>query len=475
MSELIRTPQYWLSRSSISWQRGVIVLLALCMAVAIAFIASPDYLLLALLAISGLFGAIIGYHIFSHRPALGLVLLIPTNMIVPFSIGVGTQASIHATLILLGILGALWFYQMVHVKRKMSLIASPPVISLLLFLLASIISFFVGQLPWFWTNSAPVVAQIGGLSIFFFSVLGFLLAAHQFDDIIWLERFTWTFLIFGAIFLLFRIIPALFRYSGNIFMWGSTNSQFWTWLIAMAVAQLLFNKDLRGPWRLGLVFIILAGLYANMVQTFEWRSGWVPALIAIGAIVALYDWRIAAMLAFVSLIAAPSVLQELIATDEYSYSTRLDAWVILLEIIRANPILGLGPANYYYYTPLYEIRGYNVRFNSHNQYIDLVAQVGIIGLMLIIWFFMSIWNLGWRLRNRVPEGFARAYTYGVLGGLLGTAAAGMLGDWFLPFAYNVGIVGLRSSILTWLFFGGLVALDQIVKKEEKAERLPQSV
>ena len=37
--------------------------------------------------------------------------------------------------------------------------------------------------------------------------------------------------------------------------------------------------------------------------------------------------------------------------NEYSTTTRLEAWGILAEIVRSsNPLLGLGPANYYWYT-----------------------------------------------------------------------------------------------------------------------------
>jgi hypothetical protein len=50
---------------------------------------------------------------------------------------------------------------------------------------------------------------------------------------------------------------------------------------------------------------------------------------------------------------------------------------------------------------------------------------------------------------------------GALGGLVGTVVSGMLGDWFLPFVYNVGLEGMRASMFIWIFLGGLVALAKI--------------
>jgi hypothetical protein len=160
------------------------------------------------------------------------------------------------------------------------------------------------------------------------------------------------------------------------------------------------------------------------------------------------------------LFAAPVVIAKLVSGDEYSYSTRLDAWRIMLQIIQVNPVLGLGPSNYYSYSALFAIRGYSVSFNSHNQYIDLLAQTGIIGFSCYLWFFGEVAWMGWHLRQRVPAGFAHAYVYGALGGLCGMLVAGTLGDWVLPFVYNVGLVGMRSSLLGWLFLGGLVTLER---------------
>jgi O-antigen ligase len=137
----------------------------------------------------------------------------------------------------------------------------------------------------------------------------------------------------------------------------------------------------------------------------------------------------------------------------------------MAQIIRINPILGLGFGNYYWYTPLFPIRGYAVSFNSHNNYLDIVAQMGLVGLICFLWLIWEVGRLGWRLRERVPGGFAQAYVYGALGGLAGMVFAGMLGDWVLPFFYNVGLSGFRSSVIGWFFLGGLVSLEQMMMRQ----------
>jgi hypothetical protein len=60
--------------------------------------------------------------------------------------------------------------------------------------------------------------------------------------------------------------------------------------------------------------------------------------------------------------------------------------------------------------------------------------------------------------------------YGALGGLVATLVAGMLGDWIIPFFYNITLGGFRASILGWLFLGGLVFLEQTMKHRDSEEK-----
>jgi hypothetical protein len=201
--------------------------------------------------------------------------------------------------------------------------------------------------------------------------------------------------------------------------------------------------------------------YVAYVQANDWKSGWVPPLVCVAALLGLRYKRLVIFAIPFVLIATAILATKLIASDEYSWGTRVDAWIIVLEISKVNPLLGLGFANYYWYTPLFAIRGWHVSFNSHSQYLDLIAQVGILGLLCFLWIFGEVGRLSWRLTKQLPDGFARAYAYGVLAGAVGTLVAAFLVDWVLPFVYNIGFSGIRASVLPWIFFGGLVAVEQI--------------
>ncbi len=350
------------------------------------------------------------------------------------------------------------------------MVSTPVLRPLTYFVVVAILAFGAGQLPWYdYVSSAPTGAQLAGLTLYFLSAAAFLLVANLVLDQRWLEWMVWLFVSLGAMYIAGRVMGRSGRSITRLFPSGAVGSMFWAWLAAIAFSQALFNGQLAKYKRLLLGALVVALLYVGYFLDSGWKSGWIPPLVSVTAIVGLRSWRLGLGIAASGLVFVPDLLSRLISTDQYSYSTRVEAWVIVAEIAKVNPILGLGPSNYRWYTPLIPIRGYSVQFNSHNQYVDLVAQTGLLGLLCFLWIFWAVGLLAWRLRDRVPEGFPRAYVYGALGGIVATLVGAMLGDWVLPFFYNITLAGFRASVLPWLFMGGLVALERIYRMERKVD------
>jgi O-antigen ligase len=331
------------------------------------------------------------------------------------------------------------------------------------------LSFIVGQLPWVkFVQGAKLLPQLAGLGIVILSVGVFLATANHVKEMKILVWITWGFLAVGAFYLALNIIPGAGGFS--VYFFQSAGSIFWIWTIVVSFSQAVYNRRLALHWR-GLIGLLCLGLVYLAAQNSDWASGWLPPMVGIVMILLAVDIRfgLIAVLAGVAF-AIPNAIQIFnqlaqTGTEAYSWMTRVEAWRIVAEIIKVNPVLGLGPSNYYHYTPLYSILGFYLRFNSHNQYVDLIAQFGLLGLAFYLWLFWELFRLCWRLKSQVEEGFQRAYIYGALGGIAGLLAAGMLGDWVLPFVYNVGTGGFRTSVISWVFLGGAVAIEQMKKTE----------
>lgn len=434
--------------------RPLLIISELLLIAALAFKASQSQLALVVFLPLG----VVLVLTFLRWPSLGLIITFLAGFVVPFS----GPSGLNATMILVTLLLGLWILDMMVRQHRIQLVPSHTMVPLLVFIVVALISFGVGQLNWLpFALHAPLGAQLGGLSIIVLSAGTFLLAANRVRDLGWLRAITWVFLGFSVLTMLFRsVLPELGLHTQNlIFQVGAV---FYIWVVSMAFSQAVLNQDLHPGWRLALAGLVLFTLYNQVILRYANKSGWIPILVCIAAIIGLRSWRAALALLPIAVVAALIVKGGVVSSEDYSVSTRLDAWLILAHIIRFSPILGLGFANYYWYTPLFPIRGYAVSFNSHNNYVDIVAQTGLVGLVCFLWFLWELGRLGWRLRERVPAGFAQAYVYGALGGLAGTVVIGMMGDWVLPFFYNIGLTGFRTSMLGWLFLGGLVSLEQMV-------------
>jgi len=410
----------------------------------------------------GLPFAIIGLFVVLKWPPLGLVALVIGNLLkitaIPF---IDFTAAI-----LLGLF-ALWFFRMLALEKELKFISGPSITAVLFFTITTLLSFVVGQFPWFPVSGAPIETQIGGLFIFLATFAAFFLVAQQVKDIRWLKWMVYSFIAMAGLVGILAVVPGGRKTLHNIYSVRATGgSLFWLWGVAVAASQAFFNKKLKF-WRIPLIVIIVLFLYVGIGMSRSWVSGWIPSLVALIVIIWVGKPKFALPASLVAALVMASQYQSIIGLvagdNEYSTLSRVDAWRVMGEIIKVNPILGVGPSNYYYYTPLFNILGFYVQFNSHNNYVDLLAQNGFVGLICFLWFCWTVWRLGFRLLKQVPkDGFAHAFVIGSIGGLVASILSGMLGDWVIPFYYNIGINGLRASSFAWLYWGGLVAIEQML-------------
>lgn len=416
--------------------------------------------------------ALAGIVFVFRYPPLGILGIMLVALLVAYSIGTGTQTALNLAFLGIPWLWALVFIRNVFYRQILARAITRETMALIGLVVTAIISLISGYLPWnAFADLAPLRAQLGAVSIFAIAAAACMLAAVLIDSERWLQALVWLFLVVGAGYMVGRAVPALGAVAALV-VTQATGSVFWLWMAGLAAGQAIFNRQLDFKVRLALTGLVGLILFVALVQpeSRSWASGWIPAVVCLGVITWLRWPRLTAaagLLLAVPILADLQTITGFLLSGDNAYSllTRTAALQIVLQIIRANPLLGVGPANYYYYTPLYSILGYYVRFNSHNQYVDILAQTGLVGLFFYLLFFLQMGRTAWKLRSRVePDGFAAGYIAAGLGGLVASLVSGLLGDWVIPFVYNIGVSGFRASLFGWLFFGGLLALRWITDR-----------
>jgi putative inorganic carbon (hco3(-)) transporter len=126
---------------------------------------------------------------------------------------------------------------------------------------------------------------------------------------------------------------------------------------------------------------------------------------------------------------------------------RLNLWAATWELIKENPIAGIGFDAYWVAINRYHrASGELVPREAHNDYLELLASGGVIGAVLAAWFMIAL-ILTARRKLRTGDGFNKAACLGALIGLFGVAIHSFV-DFGLHITINAAIFASLATIIT---------------------------
>jgi hypothetical protein len=469
MTRLLRSifPEYHLSARVP--QVGILVVLLL--SAWIAPRASTRFLILTL----GGFGALL----LLKFPGIGLVALAGLSFTLPLSVGTGSDVLLTPPVFIIPVVALVWIVNGLW-NHSIRLPSSRTILPLMLFVGSGLYSLMAGRV--YWDVSVPqpdnlLLVQLGQWGIYALSAVVFILAGEMGVRGRWLMISTVVFLIAGCIVVLeFFLTPVK-----SVFGWSvptmANRSMFWVWLAAMASGQMVFNRQLDVKVKGAVALLLMGATFVVWFKLNDWISGWAPFSVTILTVGWFYVHRrnrtlgilVAVVVVVLLLVIFPYLFEHAGGEKELdvSWGGRQTLYRATLDLIKDHPLLGLGPAAYRHYGHTRWLGGnlgsalwLRPNISSHNNYIDIYAQMGLVGLALFFWFLVEMGLLVWRLIPLVQNNFDAGYVFGAIGGCVGTLAAMLLADWFLPFVYNIGFVGFRTSALAWMFLGGLLAMEQ---------------
>ena len=210
------------------------------------------------------------------------------------------------------------------------------------------------------------------------------------------------------------------------------------------VSQVIYNQRYRG-------FSLAASmlLFGFILASYS-RSAWVALTIVSLTITFLIisrpkrKWFVISVTLFflgVSFLLGPVLLSSdkkylhrlgrLVSITNYDKDKtimgRMNRWRIAVQIARDFPITGSGIGSYLRLAPSYAAldkdhkllkkikKRFNVRNNVHNYYLQLLAEIGSIGLFVFLWILVCIYQTGFRCLKKTDR--KKAQIHGLLFGL----------------------------------------------------------
>jgi hypothetical protein len=414
--------------------------------------------------------ALLGLRWVSPRPELSPLVILLAAAFVPVSLPTGTESRIVISLVLTVLFVGIWILRMI-MERRLQLHPSP--LNKPLFGFAVIV---VLSLPWsiafrdplvVAARNAPIVQTASGVVMIMLPA-AFLLVTNHVNNTKLLKALAGAMLVAGLIAIIGRF--ALGRsivHDGGLFS---------MWIVSLSIGLAFFGRGISRKTRGLLVALGGSWVLWGFGLHISWLAGWLPDMVALGVLLFMRSKKLlivglAIMMIVVAFNARYYLGTALGNENNESGITRLAAWEVNWRVTGKHLFLGTGPAGY---TAYYMSYFPHDAMATHNNYVDIIAQTGIFGLGMIIWFFVGLTRLGYKLclRLRGRGDFIEGLANAALAGTVGCIAAMALGDWLFPFAYTQTIAGFDYEVYSWLFMGTILVLDRLYPRSEAVGTAP---
>jgi O-antigen ligase len=119
-----------------------------------------------------------------------------------------------------------------------------------------------------------------------------------------------------------------------------------------------------------------------------------------------------------------------------------------IAIWSRDPVFGVGPGNSWPY-----MHRYSVIDTPHNQYLNILLELGIVGLACFLWFVGGALKTGLDLLKLPLAPFHRTLVIGWFGLFVGMAVSGLTGDFIFHSIRNGGLEMFTGFYLQWVLLG----------------------
>lgn len=130
--------------------------------------------------------------------------------------------------------------------------------------------------------------------------------------------------------------------------------------------------------------------------------------------------------------------------NDSNVEARLHMWEAAMNIAQEYPVLGVGLGNYGdlmqdYYPD--EAEGAQRHLHAHNTYLEVLAEMGIVGFLGLLWILVLFFRQGYRAVKKDPDAYNISFMIMFI--------AVCVSDFFM----SVILVGITAPVVFWLLLG----------------------
>jgi O-antigen ligase len=209
---------------------------------------------------------------------------------------------------------------------------------------------------------------------------------------------------------------------GYSFYLTYAGNQLFAFCMALSFFFLSKNKRMKK-----VIFIILVIIFLSILASFA-RSIWLALILVffLACIIvfkrnSVYVIGVSAIVVILIFLFFPDLQARFMSIfDPARNETRINLWKTSWRIFSANPLIGVGQAQFKRFFKIYQVPGfYDSKAHAHNDYLHIMVVNGLLGIlswlgMWIAWFYYALRSY-WK--NKLEESDRKI----ILGSILGIA------------------------------------------------------
>src|SRR5579859_1778436 len=238
----------------------------------------------------------------------------------------------------------------------------------------------------------------------------------------------------------------------------------------LALCQTIYAKKETTRLAFGLMTCIFAG---GVVMAFG-RESWIGLLLAVWLILLLrFKSPFALLLPFIILpillLFVPGIANFFDPTKVYG-ADRITIWQDAITIWQHSPYLGVGAGNFQFFDITY---GTEVVGVAHNQLLEVLAEMGVQGLVCLVVAIILIGRVAFERFNSAKSDTGKVISLAYLGYFAALLFASFFADPFVPStSAGGGTAPLIFISYLWIFLGLVLSIPNWDKEATASHNVP---